>query len=488
MMGSETTIVNQLTPLFKPDSVAIIGASATPMKFPTWITSTALKSNFTGKIYLINPKTKEIQGQKTYPSVLDVPEKVDLAAIIVPADVVSSVMEECVKKGVKAAIIFSSGFKEIGQKGMEREEAVLKVAKKGNIRIVGPNCMGVYSSEVNLCLSLLSFKEKGEVAFITQSGGYGIEISASAMNKGIKFSKFISVGDKCDIQDYEYLEYLYQDADTKAIMMYIEGIEKGREFFESVKRVTRKKPIFVIKIGRTKEGKIAASSHTGALAGEDAIYDAVFKQTGIIRAYDIEELFDYLKAYLTQPLPRGNRVGILVGSGGVGCAATDKCIELGLQVPQISDENKERLSAILPEFASVKNPVDFTASGAQGIFTNTEVLKKLFADPNIDAWFFGGFTSSSIAEIRDIVEQFRPVIDKINSKDLMGEVNIPLVGSMDENDIVRPIMEKMFGAIFYPTPERAIRALSALYRYGKYLEELNKIKNDKQKERVKSVN
>jgi acyl-CoA synthetase (NDP forming) len=469
-MSGENRIVQQLTPLFKPSSVAVIGASSTPMKFPTWITSTALKSGFRGKIYLVNPRTKEIQGIKTYPSILDIKDNIDLAAIIIPAELIPGVMEECVEKGVKVAIIFSSGFREIGEKGIRREEEILRIARRGNIRLVGPNCMGIYSSEVNLTLSLISFKEKGEIAFITQSGGYGIEICSSAMSKGINFSKFISVGDKIDIQDYEYLEYLYQDPDTKAIMMYIEGIEKGREFLNTAKKVTRKKPIFVIKIGRTMEGSRAASSHTGALAGKDALYDAVFKQSGIIRAYDVEELFDYLKAYLTQPLPKGNRVGLLVGSGGVGCAATDKCIELGLQVPEISEENKKMLKAILPEFASVRNPVDFTASGAQGIFTNTQVLKKLFADPNIDAWFFGGFTSSSIAEIKDIIEQFRPVIDKISSKDLMGELKVPLVGSMDENDIVRPIMEKMFGAIFYPTPERAIRAISALYRYRKYLE------------------
>nr|MDO8081039.1 CoA-binding protein [Candidatus Freyarchaeota archaeon] len=464
------TTADQLTPLFKPNSVAIIGASATPMKFPTWITSTALKSNFKGQTYLVNPKTKEIQGVKTYNSILDTPQNVDLAAIIVPADVVPSVMEECVEKSVKAAIIFSSGFREIGEKGIKREQEVLRIAKKGNIRIVGPNCMGIYSSEANLCLSLISFDQKGEVAFITQSGGYGIEISSSAMAKGINFSKFISVGDKIDIQDYEYLEYLYNDPDTKAIMMYIEGIEKGRQFLNTAKKITPKKPIFAIKIGRTKEGSIAASSHTGALAGHDAIYDAVFKQTGIIRAYDVEELFDYLKAYLTQPLPKGNRVGLLVGSGGVGCAATDKCAELSLQVPEISEQNKQMLKAILPEFASVRNPVDFTASGAQSLFTNTEVLKKLFTDPNIDSWFFGGFTSSSIAGIANIIEQFKPVIEKISSKDLLGEVKAPLVGSMDEKDIVKPIMERLFGAIFYPTPERAIRALSALHRYGKYLE------------------
>ncbi len=476
-MGNDNPIIRQLTPLFKPKSVAMVGASATPMKFPTWVTSTALKSNFKGQIYLVNPRTKEIQGIETYHSIMEIPDSVDLAAIIVPAEVVPSVMEECVEKGVKAAIIFSAGFREIGEKGIKREEEVLQIARKGNIRLVGPNCMGIYSSAVNLSLSIISFKEKGEIAFITQSGGYGVEISSSAMTKGINFSKFISVGDKIDIQDYEYLEYLYHDPDTKAIMMYIEGIEKGREFLNTAKKVTQKKPIFVIKIGRTKEGSRAASSHTGALVGDDAIYDAVFKQTGIMRAYDIEELFDYLKAYLTQPLPKGNRVGLLVGSGGVGCAATDKCVELGLQVPEISEKNKEMLKAILPEFASVRNPVDFTASGAQGILTNTEVLKKLFADPNIDAWFFGGFTSSSIAEIRDIIEQFRPVIDKLNSKELLGEVNTPLVGSMDENDIVKPIVEKMFGAMFYPTPERAIRAISALYRYGKCLKERNITEN-----------
>ncbi|MEM3593976.1 MAG: CoA-binding protein, partial [Candidatus Jordarchaeaceae archaeon] len=208
------TIVEQLDPIFKPDSVAIIGASATPMKFSTWITSTALKSNFKGQIYLVNPKSKEIGGIRTYHSILDVPRSVDLAAILVPAETVSTVIEECVEKGVKAAIIFSSGFREIGEKGIKREKEILGIAKKGNMRIVGPNCMGIYSSEVNLCLSLISFERKGNVAFITQSGGYGIEISSSAMAKGINFSKFISTGDKIDIQDHEYLEYLYNDVDT----------------------------------------------------------------------------------------------------------------------------------------------------------------------------------------------------------------------------------------------------------------------------------
>jgi acyl-CoA synthetase (NDP forming) len=467
------TIIDQLDPIFKPKSVAIIGASSNPLKLNNWITVSALKSKFEGKTYLVNPHVKEIQGVKTFSSVLEVPADIDLAAIMVPANLVPDVMKECIAKKVRGAIIFSAGYKEIGEKGIEREKEINELARKGNFRIVGPNCMGIYSSAVNLNLTALSAK-KGEVAFVSQSGGYGLEIFATAMQNGITFSKFISTGDKADVKDHEYLDYLNNDPDTKVIVLYLEGIENGREFYNVAKRITKKKPIFAIKIGRSEIGRVAAQSHTGALAGEEEVYTAAFKQAGIIRAYDIEELFDYLRAYLTQPLPKGNGVGILVGSGGVGVAAADKCAELGLKVPPLSKENQEILKAILPEFASFRNPVDFTGSGAEKLFSNWGDVREIFNDRNIDSWFFS-FPGSGFSGIKDIVKSYEPLMEGLQgltSAEIFGRNDAPFIAAGNERDeTIKPLLEKLLGLLFYPTPERAIRAIAALNNYREFLEE-----------------
>ena len=466
-------IIDQLNPIFKPNSVAIIGASGNPLKLSNWITTSALNSSFNGKIFLINPKTNEINGVKTYSNILQIKENIDLAAIMVPAEVVPNTLEDCVKKGVKGAIIFSAGFKEIGEKGKKREKEILKIARRGNIRIIGPNCMGVYSSSQNLNLTALSVR-KGNVAFVSQSGGYGLEIFSTAMHNDIRFSKFISTGDKADLQDYEYLEYLYNDPDTKIIVLYLEGVEKGRQFYDIAKKITRKKPIFAIKIGRSKVGKVAAQSHTGAIAGEEEVYNAAFKQSGIIRAYDVEELFDYIRAYISQPLPKGNRVGILVGSGGVGIAAADKCAELGLEVPQLDAKNQEILKMILPEFASYKNPVDFTGSGAESLFGNWGEVREIFTDPNIDSWFFS-FPGSGFSGIKEIVKSYEPLmqsLEGLTKKEIFGRDDAPFVaaGNLDD-DTIKPLLEKLLKLLYYPTPERAIRAIAALNKYREFLEE-----------------
>ena len=246
---------------------------------------------------------------------------------------------------------------------------------------------------------------------------------------------------------------------------------EGRKFFDVAMRVTPTKPIFAIKIGRTAAGGQAAKSHTGALAGEDAVFDAAFRQAGIIRAMDIEELYDYIKAYMNQPLPKGNRVGMLVGSGGLGSAAVDECVDQGLVVPPLEPSNQESLKTVLPPFASVINPVDFTGSGAATLFTNIDILKAVFNDPNTDSWFFG-FTGATVAGLNEIIETFKPMIDSIDSKEIMGEINKTCVGCIGENDrLIRPFIEKMFGPLFFPTPERAMRALGALYRYRQIIKE-----------------
>ena len=396
---------------------------------------------------------------------------------MVPAKLVPDVMKECIEKKVRGVIIFSAGYKEIGEKGIKREKEINELARKGNFRIVGPNCMGVYSSAVNLNLTALSAK-KGEVAFVSQSGGYGLEIFATAMQNGITFSKFISTGDKADVKDHEYLDYLNNDPDTKVIVLYLEGIEKGREFYNVAKKITKKKPIFAIKIGRSEIGRVAAQSHTGALAGEEEVYTAAFKQAGIIRAYDIEELFDYLRAYLTQPLPKGNRVGILVGSGGVGVAAADKCAELGLKVPPLSKENQEILKTILPEFASFRNPVDFTGSGAENLFGNWGEVRDIFNDKNIDSWFFS-FPGSGFSGIKDIVKSYEPIMEGLQGltrTEIFGRDDAPFIAAGNERDeTIKPLLEKLLGLLFYPTPERAIRAIAALNNYREFLDEYESV-------------
>ncbi|GAB4307695.1 MAG: acetate--CoA ligase [Promethearchaeota archaeon] len=459
--------------LFNPKSIAVIGASDDPLKFGNWVTMTVVNSGFRGPAYLVNPRAKKIEGRQVWPSVLDVPGDVELAGIIVSSQLVPEVMEQCVEKGVRAAIVFSSGFGEVGEEGERLQGEVLRVAKRGGIRLVGPNCMGIYSSSSKMNMTILSVKgehERGEVAFITQSGGYGMEIFGTMMGKGVHFSKFISTGDKADLKDWEFLEYLRDDPDTRAILLYLEGIQEGRKFFEVARQTTPDKPIFAIKVGRTEVGGRAAASHTGALAGEDRVYDAAFKQAGVIRAYDVEELFDYVKAYTTQKVPKGKRVGMLVGSGGLGCAAVDKCVELGLEVPQLDGKNQEAMREILPGFASVANPVDFTGSGAMHMFMNVDVLERMFRTAGMDAWFFG-FTGTGISGLDDIIHSFQPLIDSMDADEVVGGLDVSLVGCIGEGDrFIRPLLEKMFGATFFPTPERAIRALHALYRYGRVRE------------------
>ena len=465
-------VVTQLDNILNPKSLAIIGASGDPLKLSNWITVNALKSGFQGRIYLVNPRTKTIDGVATYPRLHDIPGSVDVAAIMVPAAAVAEVLKECIEKHVKGAIVFSAGFKEVGEAGQKREQEILTLAREGGLRIIGPNCMGVYSAASNLNLTALSVK-KGGVALLSQSGGYGLEIAATAMLEGIAFSKFVSTGDKADLQDHEYLEYLAQDPATKVIVLYLESVEQGRAFFETARRITRDKPIFAIKIGRSAAGQAAAQSHTGALAGEDVVYDAAFRQAGIIRAGDIEELFDYLRAYLTQPLPKGNRVGILVGSGGIGVAAADKCAELGLEVPPLSPQNQDLLRGVLPAFASFRNPVDFTGSGAENFFGNWSAVRDIFTDPNIDSWFFS-FPGSGFSGIEGIVKSYEPLmaaLEGLPPAEVFGRADAPMVAAGNERDTtIKPLLERLFGLLFYPTPERAIRALAMLHRYRQFRE------------------
>jgi len=373
---------------FNPKSIAVIGASETEGKVGNTVINNIINSSYNGKIYPINPKAHEICNLTCYKSVLDVPEDIDIAIFVIPGKLVNKAAEECGKKRIKGLIIISAGFKEIGGEGVEREEELIKIGKKYNLRILGPNCLGVYYSKTGMDTLFLPETKvlttgdeviatprpmPGSIAIVTQSGAFGVAALDFLAGRQIGVSKFVSFGNKCDVTEYEMMHYLLYDKETKVILLYVEDIKHGREFLRITKKVTLKKPIVALKAGRSAAGARAAASHTGAIAGADKIYDAAFKQAGVIRARDMEEFFDAGKALTMQPPAWGRKIGVLTDAGGPGIMAVDECESNGLSVERFSEETLQKFQklkdeGVLPKFAATSNPVDLTGSVTDYMF------------------------------------------------------------------------------------------------------------------------
>ena len=316
---------------------------------------------YKGQIFPVNPNEGEILGLKCYPSVKEIPHHVDLAVIAVPAKAVPQVMEECGRKHVKAAVIISGGFSEVGEKALEDE--VRRIANKHKIAVIGPNCLGVFdaTSGVDTLFNPRYKMERprpGGISFITQSGAVGAVVMDWAGAQGFGVSKFISYGNALNIDEVDLLNYLGKDDDTKVICMYLEGTRRGKEFIEAAERVSLRKPVIAIKAGKTEEGARAVSSHTGSLAGSAAVWKAAFRQAGVIEAEGMEEMFNYARVFAEQPLPSGKRVGIITNGGGFGVLATDACVKNGLTVSPLSEATAKAIKGKVPAYAVVKNPVD----------------------------------------------------------------------------------------------------------------------------------
>jgi acyl-CoA synthetase (NDP forming) len=367
-----------LDKILMPKSVAVIGASTDPFKWGYMLLNAIKQSGFEGDIFPVNPRAEEIQGLKCYANVKDVPEDVDMALIVVPARFVPGIFLDLKEKGTKGAVVITSGFSEAGEEGKQMIQQISKNAKDST-RFIGPNCMGVTSSEAKLSALMIPFlHESGEVSFVSQSGGYGLQLYLRASAMGIGVGKFISSGNESDIKGYEYLKYFGEDEQTKIITMYIEGLKNGRKWYEEAKKVSPKKPIVAIKVGVTEAGSKAAASHTGSIAGSDQIYDAAFKQAGVIRAYDASEMFDYVKGLLYCSLPKGPNIGIVSNSGGVAIETADRLIQRGLNVPAFNEDVQNEIQALIPAFGNPKNPVDLTATLNMNSFLNVPdvVLKQ----------------------------------------------------------------------------------------------------------------
>ncbi len=471
----------EFEPIFYPKSVAVIGASAKEFKFSGRYLKTLLEFGFKGKVYPVNPRETEVAGLKAYPTVLDIPESIDFAIISVPAKFVPSVLEECLAKGVKAAEVFTAGFSETGEEGRILEAELAKIAKKG-IRIIGPNCFGVYcpAGRLTLLPGADFSTESGPVALISQSGGYAQEIAREATGSGIRFSKVISYGNACDLNESDFLEYLSQDPETRIIAAYIEGPRDGRRFIKLIQEVSKTKPVIIWKAGLTKEGAQAVSSHTASLGGEEATWSAFFKQTGAVRVESKEELIDTTMAFLYLPPSTGRRVAVIGGGGGMGVTAADACSHVGLSVPSFPRGIAEQLRQVLPPAGtSIINPVDV---GAPVISPQVfqRVLEITASAENIDTIIATQtihlFTSGKMKGLAEIVGML--VDDSVQIPLAIGRkfgkpiiMVLPLgstgVDSLDVEKVRREFRDFHIKHRIpvYPTLERAARAVAHVVRY-----------------------
>ena len=463
-----------LDAILNPSGIAVIGASKDPLKWGHMLLAAIMKGGYKGRLYPINPKETEIEGLKVYPTVADVPEPVDLAIIVVPANAVPSVMNDCAKKHVKGAVIITSGFGETGPEGKKVQDEVVKIAQAGGVRFVGPNVMGICSSKARLSALMVPFlHEKGEVAFVSQSGGYGLQLYLRASSMGVGISSFISSGNEADLNMVDYIKYFADDPSVKAICMYMEGLRQGRAFYETAKEITKNKPIVVIKVGTSEVGSRAASSHTGALAGSDKVYDAMFKQAGILRASNATEMFDIIKGLLYAPLPKGNRIGVISNSGGIAVETADALSRNNLVMPTLPEERQKELLKVIPAFGNPRNPVDLTASLNMASFLKAPDV--VLGDPNIDGLITIGLGTSLMqvmfpdAKPEDLMGLYKWINDQlIATYRKYGKPVLIINPSADIEPESSKLLEEARMPV-YVTPEAAADVMGALYRYKQHL-------------------
>ncbi|UCG45960.1 MAG: CoA-binding protein [Candidatus Bathyarchaeota archaeon] len=468
---------------FNPRSVAVVGASRKIMKAGHTIFSNFAENKrrglFKGELYPVNPHEQIILGFKCYPSLLKIVGEVELAVIVVPAEVVPKIMEEAAAKQVKAAVIISGGFGEIGRHDLE--EKVKTISKKAGIRVLGPNCLGVLDPRTGVDMLFLPETKvlttgdemittprpmSGPVAIVTQSGAFGVSALDYLAGKQLGISKFVSFGNKYDVAEPEMLQYLLHDEETGVILLYVESIELGKAFMEIAKEITIKKPIVAMKLGRTEAGARAAMSHTGSIAGSDMIYDGVFSQVGIIRVRNMKEFFDVGKAFAFQLPASGRNIAIITDAGGPGIMAADECESNGLIVKKFSRETMRKFEELkrvgkIPSFATNLNPLDLTGSVNSAMYETSAAI--LFEDPEIH-----GIIVLGLHHTPGLLEDFVDRIAKLSQNHAKPIVACD-IGETEMAMFIRSRFDK-FGIPAYSSPEDAARAMAALVKYGLYLQ------------------
>lgn len=452
-----------LDPILRPRSIAVIGASRRPGTIGWQIVDNLLRHGYEGVVYPVNPKAAAIHSVPAYASVSAIPGPVDLGMVVVPKEHVLGVVDDCGAKGVKALVVISAGFREVGGAGVEREAELVERGRSYGMRLVGPNCMGVLSTapEVRMNATFApSMPPEGAVSFMSQSGAMGVTILDYAAEYGIGIRDFVSVGNKPDVSGNDLIQYWGEDDATRVILMYLENFGNPQKFTRLARRITKRKPIIVVKAGRTGAGARAASSHTGALAGLDAATDALLSQCGVIRVDTVEELFDLAMAFDELPVPAGNRVAIVTNAGGPGIIIADACEARGLDVVTLSEETQAALREVLAAEASVRNPVDMIASATADSYRL--VLDRVLADPSVDAAIAAFVPPLGVKqeEVAAAIVEARRGHEKPVLAVLMGREGLPQ-GRAELHEAGIPA---------YIFPESAARALAAMFRHRQWLE------------------
>lgn len=451
-----------LDALFRPRSVAVIGASRKRGSIAGELFHNLLLSGFPGPIYPVNPAARSVQSVRAYPSILDIPDEVDLAVVVVPQRVAMKAVEDCAKKGVRGIVLITAGFAEVGPEGRALQQEIARVVRESGMRMLGPNCLGLLNTDPAVRLNATfapTWPPTGSVAIASQSGALGISLLDYARNLGIGISMFASTGNKADISGNDLLEYWEGDDATRLIVLYLESFGNPVRFMEIARRVSKKKPILVVKSGRTAAGARAASSHTGALAGMDVAVDALLGQAGVIRADTMDELFLLAGLLTNQPVPQGNRVAILTNAGGLGIMASDACESRGLELPELSANTIESLHAFLPRAASIANPVDMLASASAEDYERS--LQLLLRDERIDSVIVL-FVPALVTEAADMA---RAVVRAASGN--QKPVLVCPVGTHGVPEALRILREAKIPT--YAFPEDAAVALTHAVRYGQWL-------------------
>ncbi|MGC9345444.1 MAG: acetate--CoA ligase alpha subunit [Candidatus Bathyarchaeales archaeon] len=453
-----------LDKIFNPKGIAVIGASDEEGSVGHTLMKNLTELGYEGKVYPVNIRKTEILGFKAYQAVDQLPETVDLAIVATPAKTVPDIVEQCGKAGIKGIIIISAGFKEVGPEGKALEDRILEIKKRYDLRIIGPNCLGIIRPTVRLNATFTSKMPKsGSVAFISQSGALGAAILDWAIHENIGFSNFVSVGSMIDVDFGDLIDYFGTDPETRSILMYIEGITDAREFMSAARHFARTKPVIVVKAGKFSESARAASSHTGALTGEDMVYDAAFKRAGIVRVDEIADLFNCAEVLGMQPLPRGPNLAIITNAGGPGVMATDALIAMGGKLAELSQKTMETLNNILPHYWSRGNPVDILGDAKADRYK--AVVKECLNDGNVDGLLiiYSPQAVASPAEIaKSIVElcKSRGYRNKTILTSFMGHGEVEEANRIfNENNIPT-----------YSTPEQAVKTYMYMYQYKRNLE------------------
>ncbi len=452
--------------LFSPASIAIIGASMDENKIGNVILRNLVSSGFSGRVYPVNPSYSEIMDLKCYPSVKDIGDPPSIAVIVLPAHVVPQTVENCISAGVKFLIIISGGFAETGPEGKKLSDRILSLIRNSGTRLIGPNTVGLYLpySNINTTLtsySRVSFPPPGNIGFISQSGALGLLTMDAISEYGIGISAFINLGNRLDVDETEFLDFFESDSRTASVAIYMESVADGRSFYERIRRFNSRKPLVILKAGRTEQSAMAASLHTGAMASNDSIFNGMLSQAGSVRAYDETELIDYARVLAYSKRMTGNRIAVLTTAGGVGVISTDYISDSGsikpLQMARLSENTKDQIRKVIVPYGSAQNPIDLTADGSVSDYDR--VLEILMRDDDVDAVLVYALPQTPKMDIG--------VVDVVEKHIKAGKpIVVGVLGYKIAKQLLVEFERRKIPA--YPSVHRSVKSLGALYEYSAF--------------------